>query len=58
LNKKKPTAISFQRAGRKKIYSLFIEVFAKVTFAVIPAKAGIQNHLKILDSGSRFACPE
>jgi hypothetical protein len=22
------------------------------------AKAGIQNSLKILDSGSRFACPE
>jgi hypothetical protein len=26
--------------------------------SVIPAKAGIQNALKILDSGSRFACPE
>jgi hypothetical protein len=26
--------------------------------AVIPAQAGIQNLLKILDSGSRFACPE
>jgi len=26
--------------------------------SVIPAKAGIQNDLKILDSGSRFACPE
>jgi hypothetical protein len=24
----------------------------------IPAKAGIQNTLKFLDSGSRFACPE
>jgi hypothetical protein len=26
--------------------------------SVIPAEAGIQNALKILDSGSRFACPE
>ena len=34
------------------------EVLARVTWAVIPAKAGIQNCLKILDSGSRFACPE
>jgi hypothetical protein len=32
-----------------------IELFAKVTYSVIPAKAGIQNCLKILDSGSRFA---
>jgi hypothetical protein len=36
----------------------FIELLAKVTRSVIPAKAGIQNCLKILDSGSRFACPE
>jgi hypothetical protein len=34
------------------------EALAKVTYSVIPAKAGIQNRLKILDSGSRFACPE
>jgi hypothetical protein len=34
------------------------EVLAKATWTVIPAKAGIQNGLKILDSGSRFACPE
>jgi len=34
------------------------EVLAEVTHSVIPAKAGIQNRLKILDSGSRFACPE
>ena len=26
-----------------------------MTYSVIPAKAGIQNCLKILDSGSRFA---
>jgi hypothetical protein len=31
---------------------------AKVTYPVIPAKAGIQNSFKILDSGSRSACPE
>jgi len=31
---------------------------AKVTYSVIPAKAGTQNCLKILDSGSRFGCPE
>jgi hypothetical protein len=31
---------------------------AKVVHSVIPAKAGIQNCLEILDSGSRFACPE
>jgi hypothetical protein len=30
----------------------------KKRFPVIPAKAGIQDRLKILDSGSRFACPE
>jgi hypothetical protein len=34
------------------------EVLAKVIYSVIPAKAGIQNLFKILDSGSRFACPE
>jgi hypothetical protein len=34
------------------------ELLAKVTYSVIPAKAGIQNCSKILDSGSRFACPE
>ena len=35
-----------------------IEFLAKVTYSVIPAKAGIQKCSKILDSGSRFACPE
>jgi hypothetical protein len=34
------------------------EPLAKVGHSVIPAKAGIQIRLKILDSGSRFACPE
>jgi hypothetical protein len=39
------------------------EVPAKEIYSVIPAKAGIQNRLKILDSGSPgldpgFACPE
>jgi hypothetical protein len=34
------------------------ELLANVTYSVIPAKAGIQNCLKTLDSGSRFACPE
>jgi hypothetical protein len=34
------------------------EALAKVSYAVIPTKAGIQNSLKILDSGWRFACPE
>jgi hypothetical protein len=34
------------------------ELLAKVIFHVIPAKAGIQNCMKILDSGSRYACPE
>jgi len=34
------------------------ELLAKVNYSVIPAKAGIQNRLKTLDSGSRFACPE
>jgi hypothetical protein len=34
------------------------EVLAEVTYSVIPPKAGIQNRLKILDSGSRFAYPE
>jgi hypothetical protein len=43
--------------GRKKNF-LTKEALAKVTSSVIPAKAGIQNCLKILDSGSRFACPE
>jgi hypothetical protein len=35
-----------------------IEALAKVVCSVIPAKAGIQNAFNILDSGSRFACPE
>jgi len=35
-----------------------VELLAKVISSVIPAKAVIQNCLKILDSGSRFACPE
>jgi len=30
----------------------------KRRFSVIPAKAGIQKGMKILDSGSRFSCPE
>jgi len=34
------------------------ELPEKAISSVIPAKAGIQNGLKILDSGSRFACPE
>jgi hypothetical protein len=41
-----------------KKYIAIMEVMEKVPFFVIPAKAGIQNCLKILDSGSRFACPE
>ena len=36
----------------------FHGVLARVANSVIPAKAGIQNYLKNLDSGSRFACPE
>ena len=39
-------------------YGLTNELLATVTYSVIPAKAGIQNCLKTLDSGSRFACPE
>jgi hypothetical protein len=43
-----------------------LEPLAKVGHSVIPANpgsgsgagTGIQNRLKILDSGSRFACPE
>jgi hypothetical protein len=43
-----------------------LEPLAKVTYSVILANpgsgsgagAGIQNCLKKLDSGSRFACPE
>jgi len=34
---------------------VYSELLARVTYSVIPAKAGIQNFLKILDSGSRFA---
>jgi hypothetical protein len=34
------------------------EALAKVAYSVIPAKAGIQSFIYILDSGSRFACPE
>jgi hypothetical protein len=34
------------------------ELPANVAFSVLSAKAGIQNRLQILDSGSRFACPE
>jgi hypothetical protein len=37
---------------------LQMEALARVTYSVIPAEAGIQNRLEILDSGSRFACPE
>jgi hypothetical protein len=36
----------------------FLEALARVAYSVIPAEAGIQNSLKILDSGSHFACPE
>jgi hypothetical protein len=39
-------------------YILKTEDLAKITYPVIPAKAGIQNSFKILDSGSRSACPE
>jgi hypothetical protein len=39
-----------------------VEVLAKDTYCVIPAKAGIQNPLEILDSGLapglRRGCPE
>jgi hypothetical protein len=35
-----------------------VELPEKVIPSAIPAKAGIQNDQKILDSGSRFACPE
>jgi hypothetical protein len=35
-----------------------VEPLVKVVHSVIPAKAGIQNCLEVLDSGSRFACPE
>jgi hypothetical protein len=34
------------------------EPSAKGSYFVIPAKAGIQNRLKTLDSGARSACPE
>jgi hypothetical protein len=67
-------AISHKKASAEKNQFLFLlyqkniifgdlfsetdEPFAKVGHSVIPAKAGIQNRLKILDSGSRFACPE
>ncbi|MCX5917505.1 MAG: hypothetical protein NTX30_12615 [Deltaproteobacteria bacterium] len=47
--------------GWKKLdfrYPICDEPLEKVISSVIPAKAGIQNCLKILDSGSRFACPE
>jgi len=50
--------------GRLKKTCLFFskilpsEPLAKVGHSVIPAKAGMQNRFKILDSGSRFACPE
>jgi len=37
---------------------LSFEHLARVASSVIPAKAGIQNCLKNLDSRSRFACPE
>jgi hypothetical protein len=35
-----------------------MNALTKVVHSAIPAKAGIQNCLEILDSGSRFACPE
>jgi hypothetical protein len=34
------------------------KVPVKVACSVIPAQAEIQISLKILDSGSRFVCPE
>ena len=40
------------------VLTLTTEAFAKVAYSVIPAKAGIQNSLKIPNSGSRFASPE
>jgi hypothetical protein len=40
------------------LVSLKMEHLAKVAHSVILAKTGIQNCSKILDSGSRFACPE
>jgi hypothetical protein len=41
-----------------KTIKLIVEVLAEVTYSVIPEKAGIQDRLKILNSGSRFACPK
>jgi len=35
-----------------------MKILGKVNSSGIPAKAGIQNCLKILDSGARFACPK
>jgi hypothetical protein len=37
------------------VLTLTTEPPAKVAYSVIPAKAEIQNSLKIPDSGSRFA---
>jgi len=48
----------FLRALHLELFTKPSELLAKVTYSVIPAKAGIQNCSKILDSGSRFACPE
>jgi hypothetical protein len=45
-------------SSRFKLINLIVELLANVTYSVIPAKAGIQNCLKALDSGSRFAWPE
>jgi hypothetical protein len=40
------------------LWFVSVDALANAAHSVIPAKAGIQNRLEILDSGSRFACPE
>jgi len=45
--------LAFRKLLKSK--NILPEVPAKVTCSVIPAKAGIQKFLKILDSGSHFA---
>jgi hypothetical protein len=40
------------------INNLAHELLAIVISSVIPAKAGIQNYLKIMDSAPRLACVE
>jgi hypothetical protein len=60
LTGKKCTPGAELEAGSRleKTIKVIIEVLAEVAYSVIPAKDGIQNRLKILDSGPRFACPE